>query len=40
MSLPQVPALLDTAVPMYAAGAAHRYRDPLVLYQNAPAAGP
>ena len=28
MSVPSVPALLDTAVPMYAAGTPHPYRDP------------
>ncbi len=27
MSVPSAPALLDTAVPMYAAGAPHTYRD-------------
>ncbi len=27
MSAPTVPSLLDTAVPMYAAGASHPYRD-------------
>jgi hypothetical protein len=27
MSVPCAPALLDTAIPMYAAGAPHPYRD-------------
>jgi len=27
MSMPSAPAMLDTAIPMYAAGAAHAYRD-------------